>query len=211
MDPTLHSAGCRGKGFRPDDIKDLDQFAHQAVGVKDAMRGEHSAVPWRRQFRSIVALPFIVTLVVPAVLVALFRPAESSGQKRRLSLLAMFLLGLTSILLGLSLLVSTIRLFTTVGKGTLAPWDPAKSLVVNGPYRFVRNPMISGVLFELLGEALILGLLANWLWFAIFAIGNIIYIPISEEKGLRERFGDPYQRYQKNVPRWIPRLTAWDG
>ena len=57
---------------------------------------------------------------------------------------------------GLLLFAASLRQFAVRGKGTLAPWDPPKHLVVEGPYRYVRNPMISGVLFVLLGEALVL-------------------------------------------------------
>src|SRR5437879_1577441 len=75
-------------------------------------------------------------------------------------------LGLALIGAGLTLMVRTISLLATVGKGTLAPWDPTRRLVVRGPYRRVRNPMISGVMAVLLGEAALLGSPSLLLWFA---------------------------------------------
>jgi hypothetical protein len=48
------------------------------------------------------------------------------------------------------------------------------------------------------------------LWFALFALGNAVYMPLIEEPGLERRFGADYVRYKQNVPRWIPRLTPWD-
>ena len=71
--------------------------------------------------------------------------------------------------------------------------------------------MISGVLFVLLGEALVLGSWAQLAWFAFFFAGNAVYIPLSEEPGLVHRFGDDYERYRTHVPRWIPRRTPWTG
>jgi protein-S-isoprenylcysteine O-methyltransferase Ste14 len=96
-----------------------------------------------------------------------------------------------------------------VGQGTPAPWDPPKKLVVRGPYRYVRNPMITGALLLLLAEAM---LLQSWpiaIWLVLFFIGNSVYFPLVEEKGLEKRFGDAYRKYKANVPRWIPRLRAW--
>lgn len=80
-----------------------------------------------------------------------------------------------------------------------------------GVYRYVRNPMITGVMLVLLAESLFFGSLALFAWFAFFTVGNLIYIPLSEEPGLLRRFGDDYERYQEHVPRWIPRRRAWDG
>ena len=108
-------------------------------------------------------------------------------------------------------MVWTNRLFTTVGKGTLAPWNPPQKLVVRGVYRHVRNPMIAGVHLVLLGEAF---LTASLPLFALFLVGgviNAVYIPLSEERGLVKRFGDEYLTYKRNVPRWVPRLTPWEG
>jgi protein-S-isoprenylcysteine O-methyltransferase Ste14 len=83
--------------------------------------------------------------------------------------------------------------------------------VVRGVYRHVRNPMIAGVFFILLGESLLAASLPLFIWFVVFVIGNAIYIPVAEEPGLVKRFGDDYLAYQRNVPRWIPRVRPWEG
>jgi protein-S-isoprenylcysteine O-methyltransferase Ste14 len=78
-----------------------------------------------------------------------------------------------------------------------------------GPYRFVRNPMILGVLLFLLAESIFF---ESWLlfgWMIIFFMGNAIYFPLVEERGLEERFGRDYRRYKEQVPGWIPRLKPW--
>jgi Phospholipid methyltransferase len=66
----------------------------------------------------------------------------------------------------------TIRLFARAGQGTLAPWDPTRRLVIQGPYRYLRNPMISGVLAVLIGEAVLLGSPPLAAWFAVFLAAN---------------------------------------
>ena len=111
---------------------------------------------------------------------------------------------------GLALAVWTTSLFRTVGEGTPAPWAPPDKLVVRGPYRHVRNPMIAGVLLMLGAESLFFGSwpLAGWL--TVFFLGNAIYFPLVEERALERRFGDDYRRYKANVLRWIPRWRAWD-
>lgn len=100
-------------------------------------------------------------------------------------------------------------LFLNVGKGTLAPWDPTQELVASGPYAYVRNPMITGVVLILLAESLIFYSSALCIWAIVFACVNIIYFILSEEPGLRKRFGKEYEEYCKNVPRIVPRLTPW--
>lgn len=102
-------------------------------------------------------------------------------------------------------------LFWQHGNGTPAPWDPPQNLIIRGPYRHVRNPMISGVVFLLIAEALCFRSTPIGVWAAVFFLGNSIYFPMVEEKGLEKRFGDTYLRYKANVPRWIPRLRAWTG
>lgn len=166
-----------------------------------------------KHLRAILLLPFMVTVVVPGILVWLTGPDtlglwESAPATR----FALPVVGLLFVGLGLVLMVATSRLFVTVGLGTLAPWNPTQRLVVQGVYRHVRNPMISGVFFILLGEAVLAASLPLLGWFAVFVIINALYIPLSEEPGLVKRFGANYQTYERNVPRWVPRLTPWkDG
>ncbi len=110
---------------------------------------------------------------------------------------------------GAALFAATLRRFGRDGQGTLAPWDPPTRLVVTGPYSFVRNPMISGVILLLLGEGLVLRSTPHLLWAGIFFAINAIYIPLLEEPQLRSRFGADYEDYRKAVPRLVPRLRPW--
>lgn len=122
----------------------------------------------------------------------------------------MLISGIFLIILGSLFLLYTNKSFLKIGKGTLAPWAPPKKLVVDGAYRYVRNPMISGVLMVLLGEALIFSSIELFLLFVAFFVINHVYFIYSEEPGLVKRFGDDYIEYKKNVPRWMPRLKPWE-
>jgi protein-S-isoprenylcysteine O-methyltransferase Ste14 len=81
--------------------------------------------------------------------------------------------------------------------------------VVRGPYQFVRNPMISGVILFLFGEALALRSPPHAIWAVCFVILNLIYIPLIEEPQLERRFGDSYREYRRHVRRFVPRLRPW--
>lgn len=155
-----------------------------------------------RHLRAIGLLPVTVTIVVPGLI--LWRTGAE------LAPWPLATLGIALIATGFALVTWTVSLFARIGKGTLAPWDPTSRLVVVGPYRHVRNPMISGVLTVLLGEAALFGSLPLLVWFgAAFAV-NAIYFPLVEEPGLRKRFGEDYEAYRAAVPRWVPRLRPWE-
>ncbi len=144
-----------------------------------------------RHLLAIAALPFVVTVVVP---IWLAREYDSS---------------FAGFGLGLLLFAYSLGRFAKEGKGTLAPWDPPRQLVIRGPYRFVRNPMISGVILILVGEALISLSTAHLVWALIFFFINAVYIPLLEEPQLRHRFGEAYIEYCNHVPRLVPRLKPW--
>src|SRR5262245_54725894 len=76
--------------------------------------------------------------------------------------------GTVLMLIGLALFISSLRRFAGDGQGTLAPWDPPRHLVVSGPYRYVRNPMISGVAFVVFGQALALMSKPHFMWALTF-------------------------------------------
>jgi protein-S-isoprenylcysteine O-methyltransferase Ste14 len=163
----------------------------------------------RRHLGPIGLAPGVVTLVVPAMILYLTGAIDFGWGLPPPTSWLLPLLGCALIGLGLLIMYKTISLFASVGEGTLAPWDPPRKLVVRGIYRYVRNPMISGVLFILLGEAAIFGSLALLVWFLVFFAFQAIYMPLVEERGFARRFGEDYLVYKRNVPRWIPRLTPW--
>jgi protein-S-isoprenylcysteine O-methyltransferase Ste14 len=153
-----------------------------------------------RHLLSILLLPGTVTGVVPALIV---RDDAGLGHP------ALVAAGALLLAAGLALGAWTVVLFARVGRGTLAPWDPTRRLVVEGPYRHVRNPMISAVLTILLGEAALTGSRGILIWFGcVFAL-NWAYFVLHEEPGLVRRFGDEYVAYRRAVPRWLPRRTPW--
>jgi protein-S-isoprenylcysteine O-methyltransferase Ste14 len=112
--------------------------------------------------------------------------------------------GLAAIAAGTALLAACIWEFARSGHGTLSPVDPPRALVVRGLYRYVRNPMYLSVTVILLGEVL-LGQSRPLLiyWGAWFAIVNVFVIGY-EEPTLRRRFGESYERYAREVGRWVP-------
>jgi protein-S-isoprenylcysteine O-methyltransferase Ste14 len=161
-----------------------------------------------RHLLSIAALPFIVAVVVPVWLARTNNISLAVGTTA-LPIIAQ-IAGLLLVALGLLLFAASLRRFATEGKGTLAPWDPPRRLVLRGPYRYVRNPMISGVLFILFGEALFLFSRPHLSWALIFLAANAVWIPLFEEWDLRRRFGDSYVEYCRHVRRFIPRLRPWE-
>ena len=165
-----------------------------------------------RHLRSLVLLPGMVLIVIPSTILWL-NAGDPLGLWRSVpsSRVVLTIVGIACISLGLTLMVATIRLFPMVGKGTMAPWEPPQTLVVQGVYRHVRNPMISGVLFVLFAESVFTASLPVFQWFLIFAVINAIYIPLLEEPWLVRRFGNDYLTYKRNVPRWIPRWQPWEG
>lgn len=155
-------------------------------------------------------LPFAVTILVPIVVLLFTSWLPSWRLLFPLNYLSVFL-SILLIIGGLYLFGITINLFDRIGQGTLAPWSPPQKLVVQGIYRHMRNPMITGVLVMLLGESILFGSIWLYLWFLLCLIVNHFYFIKSEEPGLVKRFGDEYLRYAENVPRWIPRRTPWDS
>lgn len=162
-----------------------------------------------KHLRAIILLPGVALIIVPTAIIIITGEVNLGWDLLSPYELGLILIGCILILAGLILLYKTISQFASLGKGTLAPWDPTQRLVVQGVYRHVRNPMISGVLFVLFGEALIFGSLPLIYWFLFFVLVNAVYIPLFEERGLSNRFGDDYLTYKRNVPRWLPRLKPW--
>jgi protein-S-isoprenylcysteine O-methyltransferase Ste14 len=156
-----------------------------------------------RWIETVILLPFNVLVVIPAAVLYF------TDYNLELNSLYLLIVGTILLISGLFLAGWTMQLFAKKGKGTAAPWNPPKKLVVAGPYCHVRNPMITSVLMMLLAESLLLNSWHIFILFILFFVGNMIYFPLFEEKDLQKRFGKDYALYRRNVPRWIPRLTKW--
>jgi protein-S-isoprenylcysteine O-methyltransferase Ste14 len=100
-------------------------------------------------------------------------------------------------------------LFLDIGKGTAHPFTAkTKHLVIAGPYRYVRNPMMWGVGALLAGTALWIGSLGLWFGVAMLVLFLSFFVPYYEEPDMERRFGEEYRDYCRRVPRWIPRFRS---
>jgi protein-S-isoprenylcysteine O-methyltransferase Ste14 len=116
------------------------------------------------------------------------------------------ILGAVPLAIGVVMLLSCVRNFYLSGRGTLAPWDPPKRLVIVGLYRFTRNPMYVGIALLLGGWSLFAAspLLAGYT--VILAVAFHLRVLLYEEPRLKKQFGEQWTSYAAAVPRWLPRL-----
>ena len=160
-----------------------------------------------RHLLSIALLPFVVVVLVPRALLA--RDALKAAAPPAALLVSGRIAGGLVCAAGFALFVWCVLLFARVGRGTLAPWDPTRRLVVVGPYRHVRNPMITAVGTMLAGETLFFHSARIGAWLLLFMAINHAFFLLIEEPGLVKRFGEEYERYRAAVPRWLPRRAGW--
>jgi len=155
---------------------------------------------------NIVSTLIFVVLMGGAIMVLIPIKLLSSSYRLNVEIGFLRYLGVISVLIGITILFWCLWEFIRKGKGTPAPYDPPKKLVVSGLYKLTRNPMYVGVILVLFGEALFfesaLLLLYAGLMFLIFHI----WVIITEEPYLRSTFGESYKRYCESVPQWRIRL-----
>jgi protein-S-isoprenylcysteine O-methyltransferase Ste14 len=96
--------------------------------------------------------------------------------------------------------------FASIGRGTPAPFDPPRRLVIQGPYRFVRNPMYIGAGLALAGAALFYGSLPLLAYTGVFLLMAHLFVVWYEEPTLQHTFGKEYESYCGRVRRWWPRV-----
>jgi len=106
---------------------------------------------------------------------------------------------------GAAIALACIVMFAFVGKGTPAPFDPPRRLVMRGPYRLVRNPMYLGAGVALAGAAVFYQSLALAGYAGLFLLTMHGFVVAYEEPTLRQMFGDDYGAYCRRVSRWWPR------
>lgn len=106
---------------------------------------------------------------------------------------------------GLALWGWSIALF----RGRGVPVNPPRELVAVGPYAWVRNPMLLGLLAAFVGLGFVLHSVSLvFIWTPAFVILNVIELKFVEEPELERRLGAPYKEYRQSVPMLIPKSPA---
>jgi protein-S-isoprenylcysteine O-methyltransferase Ste14 len=155
-----------------------------------------------RLFLALRALFFV--LLMPGTVAGYlpFRILRATSRLRASDLSLSALAAALLILVGLGVLLRCVWDFFAAGKGTLAPVDPPRQLVVKGLYRFTRNPMYNGVVAVLLGQAWLFWSLALAEYALLVFLLFHLFVVLYEERALESRFGEAYRVYRKVVPRW---------
>lgn len=110
--------------------------------------------------------------------------------------------GVVLVAAGITLLIVGSTLFQRVGTN-INPFIKPDKLVIQGPFRFTRNPMYLGFVLTLLGACMLLGALSPFVTAVVFfVIVNSWYIPM-EEAMCEEEFGENYKDYKRRVRRWL--------
>jgi protein-S-isoprenylcysteine O-methyltransferase Ste14 len=113
--------------------------------------------------------------------------------------------GMIMVTIGTLIALCCVLTFVFIGKGTPAPFDPPRKLVIRGPYRFVRNPMYIGAGMTLAGAALFYESLSIFIYTCLFFLITHLFVVLYEEPTLRRTFGDDHRAYCRRVGRWMPR------
>jgi protein-S-isoprenylcysteine O-methyltransferase Ste14 len=146
------------------------------------------------------------TLFIGFVLV--FLPAQvlsGAGVTRPMAFGPLQLAGTIVAAVGATVAVWCILTFAFVGRGTPAPFDPPRQLVVRGPYRHVRNPMYLGAALAIAGAGLYYETAVLWAYAGAFLLLTHAFVVLYEEPTLRRTFGAGYEAYCRKVRRWWPR------
>lgn len=145
------------------------------------------------------------TLFIGFLLICLpARVLASAGIVRPPQIAAPQIAGIIVASIGATLALWCIFTFATIGKGTPAPFDPPRRLVIRGPYRFVRNPMYVGAALALAGAALFYKSAPLLAYGGVFLLACHLFVITYEEPTLRRSFGADYEAYCQRVRRWWP-------
>lgn len=147
-------------------------------------------------------LPGTVTVLIPYWLISRWGTRVFPGPR------ALRDLGFPLVVIGAAGLLWCIWEFFSRGRGTLAPIDPPKQLIVRGLYRYVRNPMYVAVGTTLIGEAIFFRSAPVLIEAGVFVVLANLFVMGYEEPTLRRQFGESYEEYSQTAGRWIPRFRS---
>lgn len=147
----------------------------------------------------------VFTVVVPGTFGVYIPMAIARATGARAGGVGIFwLLGFALLMAGMLIYLICVMEFGIMGRGTPAPIDAPRRLVVTGLYRYVRNPMYIGVLAVVLGWTFLARSLELLGYAALLALVFHLFIRFYEEPALRRKFGSEYDEYCAAVSRWVP-------
>jgi protein-S-isoprenylcysteine O-methyltransferase Ste14 len=120
-------------------------------------------------------------------------------------------LGLLPLALGGFLAIWSSVTFSAKGSGTTIPFEPTQNLIIEGPYRYIRNPMMLGTLIVVAGLTLLLASCMLLIFLCMHIVVDTLYVAKVEEKEMEIRFGQAYLDYKARVPSCFPRLRRKQG
>lgn len=118
-------------------------------------------------------------------------------------ILPLQILGVLLIILGLATYSSLTLIFHLFGEGTPLPTEPPKKIVIEGLYKYSRNPMYLCHLIIFLGDFLLFGSSLLIVYLILFWLMAHLIVIFLEEPDLKRRFGKEYADYCRRVPRWF--------
>lgn len=95
------------------------------------------------------------------------------------------------------------------GEGTPLAFNSPRRLVISGPYAWLRTPMVTGTMGQIIGVGIITG---SVLVIALFALVGLIwntFIRPTEEEVLQRIFGREFELYRRSVRCWLPMRSPW--
>lgn len=146
----------------------------------------------------------VFTVVVPATVAVYLPMLMTRGRTPGSGVLAA--LGCVLVVAGALIYLRCAWDFLAFGRGTPAPIDAPKKLVVRGLYRYTRNPMYVGVLTAILGWSALYGAMDLVVYGITVGAAFHLFVVVYEEPHLQQVFGTSYDEYRARVGRWLPRL-----
>jgi protein-S-isoprenylcysteine O-methyltransferase Ste14 len=153
----------------------------------------------------------LFTVLVPGTVLGLVPFALTATKGPRIDLGTAHLIGFTLLLPGVAIIIWCFIDFIRRGRGTPAPYDPPRKLVVAGLYTYVRNPQYVGVILVVVGETILFGRILLFAYAVFLAIGYHLFVRFYEEPTLRRKFGEEYVQYCAGVSRWLPHRSSFSN
>ena len=151
----------------------------------------------------------LFTVLVPGT-VAVYLPLMIAGHRSPAPGIV-WAIGCLLLTLGVAIYAWCVWDFATYGRGTPAPIDAPKKLVIRGLYRYTRNPMYLGVLTIILGWAVHFRAAVLLAYALVVGTCFQLVIVLYDERHLQRAFGSEYEDYCARVGRWLPRFRRRAG